>query len=424
MRYVSIILDRAHAALSHDFCPWANRWVYWLKQPLAAVLLAATVALICGLLVNPSALIVLAAAALIGCLGIVWPLIAVRGLRCEAEFLSSRCRVGEAIEVRIRLRNRWPWPLWGLSVRRGFTDPGDESAGIALARVAAWSETEWEWTFRPHRRGVFPTERPQIDTGFPFGLIHARAPVDVTGELVVWPRSIRLDAMPDTVEIRGREDRLTDRRAGDLGDFLGTRAFRDGDSLRRVHWGQTARFGRMIVTEREAPVACAVQLRIDTAASVHRIANGSSSLERVLTVAASILESLHRQHARIDVVMGTQTFAAGSGSGDLRRCLDAIARVPEAGDPSGGSECTLDRLSRHTSTIAVTTDLALRQHVAHQHRSSRARYVVVRTDAGSSGRSAEKTVEGCDCHAWVELAAGDPVEMILPESWRRACHVA
>jgi len=424
MQTVSRILDRAHSVLSHDFCPSANRWVYWLKHPMAAVALAGIVALVCGLLINPAALIVLAAVVLIGCLGVVWPLIAVRGIRCEAEFLSSRCRVDEAVEVRLRLQNRWPWPLWGLSVRRGFADPGDESGGIALARVASWSDTEWVWTFRPHRRGVFPIRRPEIDTGFPFGLIHARAPVEVTGELIVWPRSTQLDAMPDAAELRSREDRLTDRRAGDLGDVLGTRPFRDGDSLRRVHWGQTARFGRMIVTEREAPVACAVQLRVDTSASIHRIESDRSSLERTLTVAASILESLHRQHARVDVVLGKQAFPVGSSSGELRRCLDAIARVPFTGETTDSTECTLDRMSRHVSTIVVTTDLALRQHVAHRHRSAGERYIVIRTDSAGDISTGKKTVEGCDCHAWLELAATDPVEMILPESWRRACHVA
>ena len=27
-------LHQTNAAMSHDFCPWANRWVYWLKKPL------------------------------------------------------------------------------------------------------------------------------------------------------------------------------------------------------------------------------------------------------------------------------------------------------------------------------------------------------------------------------------------------------
>ena len=34
-------LQQTNAALNHDFCPGANRWVYWLKNPLLSLLLAA-----------------------------------------------------------------------------------------------------------------------------------------------------------------------------------------------------------------------------------------------------------------------------------------------------------------------------------------------------------------------------------------------
>jgi hypothetical protein len=253
MRRLVRMLERAHAVLSHDFCPSMNGWVYWMKHPLASIWAAATVALICGIWVNPYALLLLAALAGIAGLGVAWPWIAARGISGRVSFPQPRVRAGERALVRIEIHNRLPWPVWGLSLRRGFVRGSDAHEGIALARVNGFSTVQLEWSFVPEHRGVYPFQEPRLDTGFPFGLFHATAAVDVVGELIVWPRSVALDALPDAMEIHSREDRLADRRVGDCGDMIGTRPFRPGDSLRRVHWRQTARHGRLIVTERQAP---------------------------------------------------------------------------------------------------------------------------------------------------------------------------
>lgn len=406
----------AAAALDHDFCPGANRWVYWMKHPLAPLIAAALVTLVCGFLVNPYAFLLFGGLLVVALLGTGWPLIAVRGLTAEAEFVSTRTRPGRPVTVRLRIRNRFPWPVWGLTVRKGFVQSRREDSGVALASLAGWAVTDFEWVFRPERRGVIPISRPEVDTAFPFGLIHASVPIEVQNELLVWPESVPLDAMPDAVEIHSREDHVTDRRTGDCGDIVGTRLFRDGDSLRRVHWAQTARHGRLIVTERQAPSMCAVRLQIDvTATNVDRPA-----LEHVLAIGASLLESLHRQHAFVEVLLGPERFSVGASATDLRRVLDAFARIePSTGDVSGRT-CAFDRPSRLLSTIIVTTDRALQHHRGHHHVSRGERYVIVKT---SRDVDAVEAAPGCSCHAWIEVPVGEPLEQTLPSRWRKACHV-
>jgi uncharacterized protein (DUF58 family) len=423
MQFFQQQLDRLHRALNHDFCPWANRWVYWLKHPLASVGLACVVAAACGLFVNPYAFVLLGVLVGVTLLGVFWPLAAVRGLRCEAEFLSSRCRAGEAVTVRLRIRNRWPWPTWGLSMRQGFADPDDPSSGISFARIGGWTETEFEWTFRPHRRGVFPIGTAQIDTGFPFGLVHARTVVSMRNQLIVWPRSITLDAMPDAVEIHSREESFAERRVGDCGDILGTRPFRQGDSLRRVHWGQTARCGRLVVAERQAPAMCAVLLQVDVDLESHRVDASTSTLETTLSTAASILESLHRQHAYVEVRLGDSRHPVGPSFNQLRQVLDAMARIPVTGEPHASGECLFDHPSRMLTTINVTTNVAFSRHMEHQHGRSGQRYVVVRSPS-DNGTKHLPVVDGCDCRAWVELETDKSWESSLSRQWREACHVA
>jgi len=373
----------------------------------------------CGIFVNPAAFAILGAILLVGVLGTVWPWVALRGITAEAEFVQTRCRVGQSVLLRLRISNRLPWPAWGLSVRRGFLDSRSESAGVALARVNGWSETEFEWMYSPERRGVFPQGVPQLDTGFPFGLVHASAPIRMTNELVVWPFAVPLDAMPDAAEIQTREDQLTDRRTGSCGDRIGIRPFREGDSLRHVHWLQTARTGRLIVAERQSPASCAIRLVVDVDQRAHSTSCRACSLEQTLSLAASVLESMHRHHALVELSLHDQRVIVGESQADLRRGLDLLARIPQGGLPNQG--CRLDRPSRTLPTIAVTTDRALAHHRGHRHASSGERYIVVRTENEPSNTSPHP---GCTCHSWLEVAAGDVLSDVLPPRWRRACHAA
>lgn len=412
-------LEKSHSMLNYDFCPWANRWVYWMKNPLASLAAAAIAATCCGIFVNPAAFLVLAAILLVGIIGAAWPWLSVRGLSAEGEFEQTRCHHGQAVIVRIRVINRLPWPAWGLSIRKGFHESGNEADGIALSRVRGWSEIEFEWTFTPPRRGVYPLEKPHIDTAFPFGLWHAFKPIEMQNELIVWPKSVSLDAMPDASELQTREDQLTDRRSGHCGDLVGVRPFRTGDSLRRVHWQQTARTGRLIVIERQAPSTCAVRVAVDVDVSRH-LSDSDSSLEQTLSLAASVLESLHRNHAFVELQVHEEVVPVGESQRELIRGLDTLARVPVQGVHCH-HECHLDQPTKGLPTIAITTDLAFSHHRGHRHTNVGERFIVVRTSATDESSSAEY---GCDCHSWIEVNSNDSLEEVFPTRWRRACAVA
>lgn len=423
MRFAARVLSWLHDVLHTDYCPDANRWVDWLKHPLSCLGLVALVALLCGILIDSYSLALFGLLAAIATLGVVWPKIAVAGLRCEVSFQRTRARPGELVPVLLRVQNRWPIPVWGLSLRRGFVSGTRASEGLALDRIPGWSFTEFQWDFRPDHRGCYPTEPPHVDTGFPFGLLHATAPVAVEGGLVVWPASVPLTGMPDSAEIHTREDFLSDRRIGDSGDIVGTRPFRDGDSLRRVHWQQTARYGRLIVTERQAPATCATRFVVDSTRASHAGPAGRETLESVLSIAASIVESLHRQHAFVEAVVGERTFAIGADARDLRRFLDTLAEIPADGT-SGihDTGCLLDRRSRHLPGMTVTTDCGFARHLAHRHGRRQQRYILVHGSTCSHEHG--RPIAGCDCRSWIDLGSAESLAVVLPGLWRRACHVA
>ncbi len=409
----------ADAFLTHDFCPWANRWFYWMKQPFAALSLAAAMAACCGFFVGPFALVPLAGLLLVLFLGYAWPTIAVRGLSCSLSFDRSRATEGRSVTVRLRIENRLPFPVWGLSLERGF-GAADEAAVLALAQVPGRATTEFEWEFEPPMRGVYPEQESQLVTGFPFGLRKASRVVEFDGTLLVRPRLFKLDTLLDSADVRPSEDILSEERIGDAGDMMGTRPFRDGDSLRRVHWGQTARHGKLVVCERQAPALSAVRVLLDVESSRHVGSGPGSTLEWSIRLAASLCAVYHGQHAHVDCRIGNELVSIGGRPDGMERFLDRLARIPREGTNGGAWSA---RGSRGQGlTIFVGSDLVVHPHVRDRSRGGDLRTVVLRA-AAFDRRS--PPVEGGDCGCRPTIALDEPgaVETQFRKRWERLCRV-
>ncbi|MEZ6130082.1 MAG: DUF58 domain-containing protein [Planctomycetaceae bacterium] len=404
------MLSRVGQMLSIDFCPSFNRWVYWMKNPFWVLVLAVVGSVLCGVFLNPWIFTLTALLLLVVGVGTVLPWVAMRGISCQVLFDVRRVRFGEAALVRLRIQNRWPLPVWGLSLINGFTSRelsedrqlNHGSEGIAFARVPGWSTMEYTWSFVAKQRGLYPTNgRAEVETSFPFGLFRARRHSEVQGQLIVWPETTSLIGMPDVGEAQTADDASSDRRVGDFGDVLGTRPFREGDSLRRVHWAQTARQQSLIVTERQAPLTTSVRIVLDVSPRSHPPKIREATVEHCVRVAASLCDSLHRQHCRVELQIGDRLFVVGNSAAGLHRAMDALA-VLDADEL--GIAVKADRSGRGSDfTITVTP--------ADNAVPGRRRQILV-SDADDAGTRAS---------AWIQLNAGQPLSE-LATAWRKVCH--
>lgn len=344
---------------SYDFCPWANRYVYWLKQPIGWFVIAAAASLLTALFLEPQAWLLFASLLAVIALGVSWPWLAMRSARAELRFDGRRCREGELVRVRLVIENRWPWPLWGLTVENGFflsTEGASERPVIALARIAGWSRSEFVWEFHPPQRGVYPLVVPELVTGFPFGIWRASRPISVPRQLLVWPRTVPLTSIPalggDIADIIG----MLCQRPGSEGDVQGVRPFRHGDRLRSINWAQTARRDLLVVTERQAAARRLVQVTVDLAAFEAGASSSAADIARcrepAIRVAASIAREFHSHHAEVQFVLGSLDFFLSPDPTGWQRLMDEVAQFrggAENSRPTGSG-------SRQALTIVVTTE--------------------------------------------------------------------
>jgi uncharacterized protein (DUF58 family) len=306
--------------LTHDHFPDLDRKLrrlFW--NPLGGLLLACLVAALCALYIHPRAWILALGLFAIVIIGVSWPWIARFGLRGQLRFGVARCREGESVTAHLEAGNPLPWAAYGVLVRQGL----DLVAGLPV--VPGRGHAERSWTFTPSRRGIYPLVPLELGTGFPFGVFEPTRPVTVTQELIVWPRTFPVVAVPDLEGENRLEGAVSRSKAGNSGDVLGVRPYRRGDSPRRIHWAQSARHDRLIVCELQSSARPMVLIALDDEPSHHR----GESREWAIRVCASLCESWLEQGAEIALWLRGHVIGPAAGQQHRQRLLDALARLPD-----------------------------------------------------------------------------------------------
>ena len=339
--------------LTSDFCPGFNRYVYWLKEPIGWFVLATAVSGIVGQWFNPVGWTIAAALLATIAVGVAWPWFAVRAVVCELRPEREGVHEGEPCRMIFVVRNRAPIPVWGLAVEGYLDRIGSEvPPTVGLASVPPLCVADYPVTVTPSIRGRYPIQPPQAVCSFPFGIWTARRPLAAVRPLTVWPRVYPIAGSCPCVGT-ANADWGEGQRGGQSGDFVGVRPYRRGDSPKQIHWVQSARADRWIVTERGGPQTVDVELTLDVAGrGPERPGGGGSTGDRGSTgewrstwsdsevreslawrvrVAASLIVTLRNEGVPLRVRLGDQLLRCGPGTRGNRQLLDALADIPHEG---------------------------------------------------------------------------------------------
>jgi len=407
---------------TYDFSPEFSAQVRRVVcHPLGILLLAGVVSLLCGLFLHAQGFVLCSGVLAVIALGVVWPWMSLRGLAGAVAFDRARASEGEAVEVRLTLRNRLPWAAWGLAVKGGFGGaPTEAVAGIASAprrRTALC-----RWSFQTRCRGVCPVVAPHLTTGFPFGLWENRRVLTIEAPLVVWPRTFPVGPIPPVSGARQIEGNVSRSKVGTNGDVLGVRPYRRGDSPRRIHWGQSARHDRLIVCELQSNARPVIQLVLDADPRVHAGTGPDSSREWAVRIIASFAKGWLEDGALVGVSWGGHDLAPASGPAQLHTILDALAGLP-ADTPQPLADvlaCPRCRGFRDGLQVIVTTDRAHAHQGCGACEAENQRWVVLK--AGAFTDTVDVVACGHCPTPWLGIESADAVPALLKGGWREARH--
>jgi uncharacterized protein (DUF58 family) len=223
-----------------------------------------------GVVLRLSALSVLAATILLA-IGLAWlsAEYALLGLSYSRTMSPARLFPGEEAELTVRIENRKLLPLAWVRVidpietrlvrnDRRLEDVLAFSGGIerddvrgrslvTRTAIGPFQAVTRVYRVTGRKRGVYVLGPPAVESGDPFGMFPRRGAIGGKHEIVVYPNVYR----PDEIGIPFREmiGELVPPRALVEDPMLvaGSREYRPGDPLRRVHWKATARTGDLQV---------------------------------------------------------------------------------------------------------------------------------------------------------------------------------
>jgi uncharacterized protein (DUF58 family) len=242
-------------------------------------------AAVCGLLIPEPDLV------RIGALLMALPLLSAAGagraryrLSCVRLITPARLPAGQSAELTVRLAN--------VSRLRTGLLLAEDTVPYALGSrprfvfegIGGGGSREFKYQLGSGARGKYTIGPLRVRVADSFGLVSITRAFTSTSTLTVTPRIISLSRPPTAGHWFGDSEHGRRSIAASGDDDAAPRAYRSGDSLHRVHWRSTARYGELMVRREEQYWRNTASLFLDT----RRLGYSTAMFELAVTAAASI----------------------------------------------------------------------------------------------------------------------------------------
>ena len=259
-------------------------------------------------------------------LGYIWNLVSLQSLEVSVDRRSRRVRVGDDVEERLTIRNLSTLPKPTLEVEDLTNLPG-YSSGMAVS-LPTKGFRSWRTQMPARTRGVYTLGPVRVSNTDAFGIFRRERFFCDTEQLIVYPRTHYIPefAIP-AADLSG--DSSTRRRSHDLTPHASSvREYAFGDSISRVHWGSTAKLGKLMSKEFDLGQSSDVWILVD----LHRDVQAGELDESTDEYAVSIGASLSRKYLEAGLPVGLISqgdqryfLPADTGAGQFDRIMEFLA---------------------------------------------------------------------------------------------------
>jgi len=213
-----------------------------------------------------------------------------------------------------------------------------QDQGIMIPILKKGDETKFRINLFAEKRGDYRLKSLRIDSPFPLGVMKWGYQYKQERRILVYPQFKPLIGFNIPVGRKLQPGGIAlASNIGESTEFVGTREFRDGDSLRYIHWKSWARLNKPIVKEFQEEYYCRIALLIDTYIPENSPDMDYDAMESSLSLAASISDYLERQEYIIDLIAaGPNIYYLQAGRSlayldqilDILACIDVCPRKP------------------------------------------------------------------------------------------------
>ena len=277
-------------------------------------------------------------------------------VRLLAELQTPRNTLaGNTLELPLRLSN--PTRRTARDLQFSLLDPpaGLDWTRVPLEQISPGEERVLSLPVRFPRRGHLILKGVRQDNVFPWGLWRDTRRLLQPRSLLVYPTFHPLLGLDIPVGRRYQPGGIAlTSHVGESTEFVSTREFRTGDSLRNIHWRSWGRLGRPVVKEFQEEYFCRIALLLDTYVPSRK---GEEAFEAAISLAASVANRLALEEYVVDLFaagLEVHHFQAGRSLAYLENVMDILACVEACPEPPFQKiePVLLDHMGNITTTIA------------------------------------------------------------------------
>ena len=206
----------------------------------------------------------------------------------------------------------------------------EDNPGHFLSHLPKHAELDLPVTCR--QRGVFSLSRLRVACAYPFGVFRYHKTLETRPlEVTILPRTFAIGAPPMlTSRQQSVDGTIQTTGIGAQHEFAGVREYRQGDSLRQIHWAASARHQEMVVKEYEDQDRPSLLVVLDQSAAANIGEAPESTFETAITLCASVIRHAMEEGMAVHVMGRGQRdtrFSVPSHCRDIRPYLEQLAHA-------------------------------------------------------------------------------------------------
>ena len=268
-------------------------------------------------------------------------------LSVERSF-PPRVKCGMAFDMNYRIRNLRRLPAADLLVDPNIELPELRRVrGFKYCSVPGRAEQTFTVELKPFKRGVLSIPQGIAESSFPFNIFKHSVLFSCRESLIVHPAGRELrNLFPRDGGVLPRMSARSVPSPGDSMDFYGCRAYRPGDSPRKIHWRATARYRIPIIKEYQQEHVSHAAILLDT--YVPRARQAAGTLRALFSLSESLLKVRTNQTFEAAVSLAAsiaETLTVTSYHVDMLAVGGRITRFPSNGEPDRDCDPLLDELA-------------------------------------------------------------------------------
>ena len=246
-----------------------------------------------------------------------------------------------------------------------WSGPLPDAAALAVSPRERTLEAEpgrparTRFELHPRRRGRYVLPPLGLARTDRFGLVRTKAVWRPEQVVLAYPRYYTLEELPLPMGRRYQPGGIPlASEVGDSLEFVGTREYREGDPLRKIHWRSWARRASPVVKEYQEEYFSRIALVLDTFLPRKPRPRERERFEAAISVLASVAEHFSRSDEVVDILAaGPDLYEVSTGRslGSLDNVLDVLACLEPSPAPPFESIAPplVERLERLTTVVAV-----------------------------------------------------------------------